>query len=570
MKRRADRRQDNEAKSVDGAPADSHLPVKRRCLDRPLTCGIALQDLPPELVECVLRYLAVRDVVSLGGTCRYLRDVCNSPRTWRSLCRRIRPDVREAADWRRLTILNHTKGMSFHHFAGRWRTSSNIMPPAAPNGFQRFLVTADNLCILDYWGALFHISGNIRAPSFIFRNGEWETYLNCAALRPDVKDFTVDPRSDASCRRYFYVLASREVRDAKLQVRECDCVEIYHQSTAKRIFKMTFHPSMKMKKMVLLGMEADRQLLLLSELGKVYSVTINELSFNRPRSYITHLRLRKISEILPDASVTQMCSHHSSVLYVTGDGAVHLEAHSAAIYQDIFGTLEGFNPLNTQTPVPISIANKVVLCSLGRNHLALVDEFGRIFMQGNNRFGQLGTGDKIDRGDPCQIPYLRNPTDIFCGLNHTLVLVPSRDSVMEIHGCGCGARGRLPGWPKGSPSFVKLLLKVPVFARRISSTRDCLYIMSSYDPEEDNRYRAIPTIASDDAGIGKAAQTCEEFLHQLLRYTSIQERVAKTRDFITHLPLQGYQKDCLWQALGMVQRAAETNRTDGHQHHCKK
>ncbi|XP_066430652.1 F-box only protein 24-like [Eleutherodactylus coqui] len=439
------------------------------------------------------------------------------------------------------------------------------MPPAAPNGFQRFLVTADNLCILDHCRALFHISGNIRVPNFIFRNGEWETDLNCAALRLDVKDFTGDPRS-----RYFYVLASREVRDAKQEARECDCLEIYHQSTAKKIFKMTFHPSMKMKKMVLLGMEADRQLLLLSESGKVYSVTINELSFNRPRLYITHLRLRKISESLPDASVTQMCSHHSSVLYVTSDGAAHLEAHSAAIYQDLFGTLEGFNPLNTQTPVPISIASKVVLCSLGRNHLALVDEFGRILMQGNNRFGQLGTGDKIERGDPCQIPYLRNPTDIFCGLNHTLVLVPSRDSVMEIHGCGCGAQGRLPGWPKGSPSFVKLLLKVPVFARHISSTRDCLYIMSSYDPEEDNRYRAMPTIASDGAGTGKAAQACEEFLHQLLCYTSIQERVAKTRDFITHLSLQGYQKDCLWQALGIVQQAAETSRTDGHQHHCKK
>ncbi|XP_044138573.1 F-box only protein 24 [Bufo gargarizans] len=220
-----------------------------------------------------------------------------------------------------------------------------------------------------------------------------------------------------------------------------------------------------------------------------------------------------------------------------------------------------FNPLHL-SPCRLK---EVVFCSLGYKHLALVDEFGRIFMKGSNRFGQLGTGDKIDRADPCQIQYLRNPIDVFCGLNHTLVLIPSMDSVKEIHGCGCGAGGRLPGWPKGSPSFVKLLLKVPLCARRLCSTRDCLYIMSSHDPEEDLGYSALPGSSCGCPGGAEeepaAAQACEECLKQLLRCPSVQERVAKTRDFISHLPLPGYQKHCLWEALGMIQRAAEsTNR----------
>ncbi|XP_075703458.1 F-box only protein 24 isoform X2 [Rhinoderma darwinii] len=548
-------------------PADSHLLVKRRYLDLPPTTGrnAGLQDLPAELVEHIISFLSVRDVVFFGETCRYLHQVCDSRRTWRSLCLKSRPAVSAAGDWRRQTILDYTKGMYFHHFSSRHRLCGNTVPPAIPSGFQRFLAMADNLCVLDYAGTLFSIRGSVRNPSVTFVNREWRTHLNYAALCQTVKDFTSDPRNDTLHRKYLYVLATREVRDADHESRPCDCVEIYLQSTRQRIFKMTFHPSMKVKKIVLLGVETDRQMLLLTEEGKVYSVAINELSLDHPRSYTTQLRLRKMSASRP--SVTQMSSSQSSVLYITDGGAVYLEVHSPTVYRDLFGTLQGFDPLDTQMPLEISLPSKVLLCSLGYSHLALVDEFGRIFMQGNNRFGQLGTGDKIDRGDPCQIQYIRNPIDIFCGLNHTLVLLPSLDFVKEIHGCGCGAGGRLPGWPKGSPSFVKLLLKqVPLCARRISSTRDCLYIMSSHDTEEHIGYRDIPSSRCDFPGSeeldAEVAQACEECLNQLLRCTSVQERVAKTKDFITRLPLQGHQKDCLWEALGMIQRAAET-RQDG-------
>ncbi|XP_056410162.1 F-box only protein 24 isoform X2 [Hyla sarda] len=530
---------------------------KRSSLDLTPTTArrkVTVQDLPPELVEHIISFLSVRDVVSLGETCHYLHQMCNSRKTWRSLCLRSQPEMRESEDWKRATILNYTKGMFLHQFARRQQVGKAV-PPTSPNGFQRFLAMADNLCVLDYTGTLFYLQGSIKNPSFTFNNGEWRTYLHYLPLCRDVRDFTSDPRNDVTHRIHLYVLTSREVRDANQDQGQRDCVEIYRLFSGRRLFRMSFHLSVRIKKIVLLGGMMDRQLILLTEDGKVYSVNVNEMSLDRPRSYITQMTLRRMSTSHPDTTITQVYSNQSSIMYITDDGTVYLEVHSSAIFRDLFGTLQGYDSQDTQTPLAVSMPSKVVFCSLGYNHLALADEFGRIFMQGNNSFGQLGTRDKINRGVPCQIQCLRNPIDVFCGLNHTLVLICSMDSVKEIHGCGCGAGGRLPGWPQGSPSFVKLLVEVPVCARRIASTRDCLYIMSSYDPAENSGYSQLPEGGHREED--GAAQACEQCMNQLPRCTSVQERVAMTKDLIPHLPLQGYQKDCLWEALGMIQRAAE-------------
>ncbi|KAM4037172.1 F-box only protein 24 [Anomaloglossus baeobatrachus] len=541
-------------RSETSSPRISDHQVKKRRLERPTNPrgrNITLQNLPPELVEHILGFLPLRNVVILGETCRYLHQVCNSRRTWRRLYRRIRPDVREAEDWRRQVILHYTKGIFFHHFSSRHHLCGQTVPPVSPNGYQRFLVMADNLCVLDHRGALFSLCGRICSYSFI--HGEWRPRPQDVPLCQDVKDFTCDPRSGAMHRRYIYVLTSREVLTAEEDSICCDCVDIYVQSSGYRILRMTFDTSMKFKQISLLGPEMERQLLLLTETGKVYSLNVNEQSLNRTQSYITQISLRKMSREPAAQPVSQVYSHQGSVLYITDHGTAFMEVHTPAIFRDLFGTVHDFDSRETQKPQPITLPTKVVLCSLGYNHLALVDEFGRIFMQGSNRFGQLGTGDKIDRGHPCLIPFLRNPVDIFCGLHHTLVLMPPIDSVREVYGCGCGAGGRLPGWPEGSPTFVKLVVKVPMTARRISSTLDCLYIMSSYDTEETILYSECPASGEDEVAVVQASQ----YLHQLRRCTNFQERVAKTRDFVRYLPLPGCQKDSLWEGLGIIQRAAE-------------
>ncbi|XP_056410163.1 F-box only protein 24 isoform X3 [Hyla sarda] len=473
---------------------------KRSSLDLTPTTArrkVTVQDLPPELVEHIISFLSVRDVVSLGETCHYLHQMCNSRKTWRSLCLRSQPEMRESEDWKRATILNYTKGMFLHQFARRQQVGKAV-PPTSPNGFQRFLAMADNLCVLDYTGTLFYLQGSIKNPSFTFNNGEWRTYLHYLPLCRDVRDFTSDPRNDVTHRIHLYVLTSREVRDANQDQGQRDCVEIYRLFSGRRLFRMSFHLSVRIKKIVLLGGMMDRQLILLTEDGKVYSVNVNEMSLDRPRSYITQMTLRRMSTSHPDTTITQVYSNQSSIMYITDDGTVYLEVHSSAIFRDLFGTLQGYDSQDTQTPLAVSMPSKVVFCSLGYNHLALADEFGRIFMQGNNSFGQLGTRDKINRGVPCQ---------------------------------------------------------VPVCARRIASTRDCLYIMSSYDPAENSGYSQLPEGGHREED--GAAQACEQCMNQLPRCTSVQERVAMTKDLIPHLPLQGYQKDCLWEALGMIQRAAE-------------
>lgn len=52
------------------------------------------------------------------------------------------------------------------------------------------------------------------------------------------------------------------------------------------------------------------------------------------------------------------------------------------------------------------------------------------------------------------------PVDVWCGNNHTLVLLQDESGAKELHGCGCGARGCLPGHPRGSNVLVKLNVQV--------------------------------------------------------------------------------------------------------------
>ena len=52
------------------------------------------------------------------------------------------------------------------------------------------------------------------------------------------------------------------------------------------------------------------------------------------------------------------------------------------------------------------------------------------------------------------------PVDVWCGCNHTLVLLQAECGAKELHGCGSGAGGRLPGHPRGSDLLVRLNVQV--------------------------------------------------------------------------------------------------------------
>ncbi|XP_053217828.1 F-box only protein 24 isoform X3 [Podarcis raffonei] len=454
-------------------------------------------------------------------------------------------------------------------FSGRRHFVSKTVAPLLSHGYRKFLPTKDHVFILDYNGTLFFLKNAL--VSSTMGHIQWRRACRYMVLCRSAKDFATDPRSDTVYRKYLYVLATREQPVTAAVGRSegsspagsgrlCDCVEVYLQSSGQRVFKMTFHFSMKFKQIVLVGQETERSLLLLTEEGKIYSLVVNETQLDQPRSYTVQLALRKVSKCLPHISVRNMHSNQSSAVYLTDEGTVYFEVHSPGVYRDLFGTLHAFDPLDQQMPLALSLPAKVLSCALGYNHLGLVDEFGRIFMQGNNRYGQLGTGDKIDRGEPAQVHYLKCPIDLCCGLNHTLVLSQSGDFSKDLMGCGCGAGGRLPGWPKGSASFVRLHTKVPPCARRICSTRECLYMLSSHDIEEVPAYRELP---ASKAGVAPsdmeamAARACEEYLSQLHKCPTLEGRMAKMKEAVGSMPLMTFQKDFFWEALDMIQRAAE-------------
>ncbi|MGH0179306.1 UNVERIFIED_CONTAM: hypothetical protein FKN15_001257 [Acipenser sinensis] len=365
---------------------------------------------------------------------------------------------------------------------------------------------------------------------------------------------------------------------------------------------MTFHSSMRFRDIRLVGHESERALLLLTVLyptplypaplccsllscavlrspvlyrslclcvladeGKVYSLTVNETQLDQPRSYTVQLSMRKITKCLPHLCIKQVHSNQSSVLYVTDAGGVYFEVHTAGVYRDLFGTLHAFDPIDLQMPLALPLPSKVVSCSLGFNHLGLVDEFGRIFMQGNNRYGQLGTGDKIDRGEPTQVPYLCRPVSVWCGLNHSLVLLETLNSGREVQGCGCGAGGRLPGWPKGSATFVRLQIQAPRCVCSLCSTRDCLYMMSCHDIDLPPAFRTLPLQKSRGGQAeGEEAGLCRTFLTELRSYTTelrscttIPQQLDRLKDIVNHMTLPSFQRDFLCEALNTIQSTRE-------------
>ncbi|KAM4820661.1 F-box only protein 24 isoform 5-T5 [Thomomys bottae] len=505
-------------------PIANQIQVKRTCP----SCGpeprgeekkgrgnpISVQLFPPELVEHIISFLPVRDVVALGQTCRYFHEVCDAEGVWRRICRRLSPRLREQSSgvrpWKRAAILNYTKGLYFQAFGGRRRCLSKSVAPLLAHGYRRFLPTKDHVFILDYVGTLFFLKNAL--VSSTLGQIQWKRACHYVVLCRGAKDFASDPRCDTVYRKYLYVLATREqpavVGSTGSQA--CDCVEVYLQSSGQRVFKMTFHHSMSFKQIVLVGQETHRALLLLTEEGKIYSLVVNETQLDQPRSYTVQLALRKVSRCLPHLRVTCMASNQSSTLYITDQGGVYFEVHTPGVYRDLFGTLQAFDPLDQQMPLALSLPAKILFCALGYNHVGLVDEFGRIFMQGNNRYGQLGTGDKMDRGEPTQVPL-----------------------------CACS----------------------------LCSTRECLYMLASHDIERGPAYRDLPpskAVGSPEPSLGAGApqdpggtaRACEEYLSQIHSCPTLQDRMEKMKEIVGWMPLMAAQKDFFWEALDMLQRAA--------------
>ncbi|XP_041926078.1 F-box only protein 24-like [Alosa sapidissima] len=554
-----------------------------------------IQSLPPELVEEILSWVSARDIISFGSTCSTFHLLSLNSILWKKLYQRQASgrlpvdNISNAAstNWKRMAVFKYTQALHIQRLgsSGSGRGNFNwgrgggqlvsraVVPPHAL-GFRRTQPTRDHLLMWDYQGTLFLLR-NAVTPS---QHGQltWRRAARYSMLCQQAKDFAVDPRSDISHRMFVYVLVSRSdaipppnaagPSTSTLAPQRCDCVEVYQQDNGVRVFRMTFHASLIFTRIRLTGTEFNRTLLLLTDTGKVYALYVNESQLSTPRSYTVQLSLKKISSSMPGMSIKQLHTGFNSALYLTTEGAAYIEVHTAGVHRQLFGSNAGFDPHDIHVPMPISIPNKVVKCSLSQTHLCLVDDCGRLYMQGCNRYGQLGTGDKIDRGQPTKVALSVSMglVDVWCGLNHSLALLQGESGTREVHGCGCGAGGRLPGCPVGSAVFVKLSVHAPRSTKSICASKDCLYLLCTHDTEEPPITFPAPAEVKEAEAreVREEQERLRTHLSLMEDCDSMQQQLDLLRDTIqTHMTLSSTHRDFLDQALTTIQHSSSSSST---------
>lgn len=104
-----------------------------------------------------------------------------------------------------------------------------------------------------------------------------------------------------------------------------------------------------------------------------------------------------------------------------------------------------------------------------------------------------------------------------------------------------------------------LSLQVPPSASSLCSTRDGLYVLCSYDIEEQPAFRDLPPGAPAEPPVPGPGvpPACTALLVQLQSCPTLPGRVAKLQEAVDALPLPPAQRHFLCQGLELVQRAAQ-------------
>lgn len=130
-------------------------------------------------------------------------------------------------------------------------------------------------------------------------------------------------------------------------------------------------------------------------------------------------------------------------------------------HQHLAPLMQGPNPQPIAMPVPQAILSlepsrlrppqRVTAIAAGGNHSMAVTVGGTLLAFGSNKHGQLGTGDKMDRVVPTEVPLLGNGSEgscsvramqVQCGAAHTVALVQHRGR-MEVRTAGNNTYGQL-------------------------------------------------------------------------------------------------------------------------------
>jgi alpha-tubulin suppressor-like RCC1 family protein len=91
---------------------------------------------------------------------------------------------------------------------------------------------------------------------------------------------------------------------------------------------------------------------------------------------------------------------------------------------------------------PILVQNfpeEPFLISCGGNHTAVVTTTGNLYTFGDNKFGQLGHGDRNNRLLPTRIEDISEVSSVSCGIHHTAIIAGDR----MVYTFGRGGEGQL-------------------------------------------------------------------------------------------------------------------------------
>lgn len=510
-----------------------------------------LLHLPNEILSKIAMYLDITAIGRITSTCQRFHSIVDENLFWKKIFKLTYPQWDKTAlrlahsdNWKRQVGLNHTKGI-FYRVLGSGtnkaatRHLAKISDTAAAFGLKKLCCTRNHVFVLDFASCL-HVyrSRFERVPGvndYVYKKVEWHK-----EFAQNVIDMTTDPRYDSSHRRYVYVLTQSEgMRNRRDQVVigsndqpsvgfnkqgwpiSGDKIDVFDERTCRRVFNMTFDPEMRFVSMKLTSFSSQQKTLyIVTDNGKVYSLHLFESTLLNLGSEGMQVTLKSASKNIGD-KVARVETSVGLAGLITERGKLFVTAQRKSELADVFG-----RDIATKVsiPQPVQHVAKVVSCSVGDRHLGFVDEYNRAFLMGNNRYGQLGTGDRMDRHSPVQVLGSHTVRLIDCGLNHTLAVVEVGDTC-EMMGTGSGNNGRLPGKPRGSLEFTTLSIEVPWSVRQIDAHKDSIFMLTCHDCEDQFEYKKRNSIEHDHFTQSLALKTQQELLMELRKSRDLTEKM---------------------------------------------
>nr|XP_002123036.3 F-box only protein 24-like isoform X1 [Ciona intestinalis]XP_026695010.1 F-box only protein 24-like isoform X2 [Ciona intestinalis] len=511
--------------------------------------GSLILQLPNEILGHIILHLKPRDIGRLASTCTRFHSVIDQNHLWMLLTRNHYPGWRTRSPgselfaasiekWKREYAVHYTKGIRYQLLGSsgtKRRTQCSITDNKSCYGYKKLCCSRDHVFALDLASCL-HVyrSRWEREPitnEFVYRRADWHI-----EFAQNVVDVTTDPRYDNNLRRYVYVLTQSDrmkSRRSQPNTRSSpsgsvgdnpiagDKIDVFDERTCRRVFNMTFDPEMRFVSMKLTSVTSQQKTLyILTDAGKVYSLHLFESSLLNLGSEGMQVTLKSASKTLGE-KVQNVMTSVGVVGFLTESGKLHLLVQRRSEFLDIFGHEA---PFRVGIPQVIRHVAKVMSCSIGDRHLGFIDEYNRAFMVGNNRKGQLGTGDRIDRSTPVQVLYGKTLRLLFCSLNHTLAVV-EHGNECEMLGTGCGHNGRLPGNSRGSVDFVHLDIKIPWSVRQVDSHKESMFLLSCYDMNHHIQYKEPPNQDSSQHLQLLAMKSQQELLMDFKKASNIIEKI---------------------------------------------